>query len=244
TPLVYAIADIHGSLQKLRDLMTLCEQHADGRSATFVFLGDYIDRGPDSRGVVEVLMDLQSRRPDRVIALKGNHEAFAIEVVDGERDAEIWLREGGTANIAELPHRRRARPSTCACQLAALASALLRRRSAFFRSRRHRSGEAARRPKRPRSHLDQRAVSFGRARLRPPDRSWPHAANRRRPGFSRQPPESRYRRGVRTAFDCSRLCERAARSPRLSPGSLTAARIPLLFQGIKSASRGDLPRSF
>jgi hypothetical protein len=65
--LVYAIGDIHGSLQKLRDLMTLCEQHADWRSATFVFLGDYIDRGPDSRGVIEALMDLQSRRPDRVI---------------------------------------------------------------------------------------------------------------------------------------------------------------------------------
>ena len=98
-PLIYAIGDIHGSLQKLRDLMTLCEQHAEGRSATFVFLGDYIDRGPDSRGVIEALMALQSRQPDHVIALKGNHEAFAIEVVDGERDAEFWLREGGAATL-------------------------------------------------------------------------------------------------------------------------------------------------
>jgi serine/threonine protein phosphatase 1 len=98
-PLIYAIGDIHGSLQKLRNLMTLCERHADGRAATFIFLGDYIDRGPDSRGVIEALMDLQSRRSHRVIALKGNHEAFAIEVVDGERDAEIWLREGGTATL-------------------------------------------------------------------------------------------------------------------------------------------------
>src|SRR4051794_25498621 len=79
-PLVYAIGNIHGSLQKLRDLMTLCERHADGRAATFIFLGEYIDRGPDSRGVIEALMDLQSRRSDHVIALKGNHEAFAIEV--------------------------------------------------------------------------------------------------------------------------------------------------------------------
>ena len=99
SPLVYAIGDIHGSLQKLRDLMTLCAQHAEGRSATFVFLGDYIDRGPDSRGVIEALMALQSRQPDRVIALKGNHEAFAIEVIDGERDAEFWLREGGAATL-------------------------------------------------------------------------------------------------------------------------------------------------
>ena len=111
-PLVYAIGDIHGSLQKLRDLMTACERHADGRSATFVFLGDYIDRGPDSRGVVEALMDLESRQPDRVIALKGNHEAVAIEVVDGESEAEFWLREGGAATLKsygigdarDLPH--------------------------------------------------------------------------------------------------------------------------------------------
>jgi serine/threonine protein phosphatase 1 len=64
-PLTYAIGDIHGSLQKLRELMTLCGRHADGRPATFIFLGDYIDRGPDSRGVVEALIELQSRQPDR-----------------------------------------------------------------------------------------------------------------------------------------------------------------------------------
>jgi serine/threonine protein phosphatase 1 len=98
-PLLYAIGDIHGSLQKLRDLLMLCEQHADGRTATFVFLGDYIDRGPDSRGVIEALIELQSRRPERVIALKGNHEAVAVEILDGEIDQESWLREGGTATL-------------------------------------------------------------------------------------------------------------------------------------------------
>ena len=96
---VYAIGDIHGSLQKLRDLMTLCERHANGRPATFVFLGDYIDRGPDSRGVIEALLNLQSRQPDRVIALKGNHEAFAIGIIDGEIEPEFWLLEGGAATL-------------------------------------------------------------------------------------------------------------------------------------------------
>jgi serine/threonine protein phosphatase 1 len=98
-PLTYAIGDIHGSLQKLRELMTLCRRHADGRPATFIFLGDYIDRGPDSRGVVEALIELQSRQPDRVITLKGNHEAVAVEVVDGDTDPQTWLREGGTATL-------------------------------------------------------------------------------------------------------------------------------------------------
>jgi serine/threonine protein phosphatase 1 len=98
-PLTYAIGDIHGSLQKLRELMTLCGRHADGRPATFIFLGDYIDRGPDSRGVVEALIGLQSRQPDRVLALKGNHEAVAVEVFDGDTDPQTWLREGGTATL-------------------------------------------------------------------------------------------------------------------------------------------------
>jgi serine/threonine protein phosphatase 1 len=98
-PLLYAIGDIHGSLQKLCDLIAQCERHADGRPPTFVFLGDYIDRGPDSAGVVDTVMRLQSRLTERVIALKGNHEAVAIEVIDGEADEELWLREGGTATL-------------------------------------------------------------------------------------------------------------------------------------------------
>jgi serine/threonine protein phosphatase 1 len=98
-PLVYAIGDIHGLLQQLRALLSLCERHADGRAATFVFLGDYIDRGPDSRGVVEALIDLQAQQRNRVIALKGNHESVAVDIVDGETDPALWLREGGTATL-------------------------------------------------------------------------------------------------------------------------------------------------
>jgi diadenosine tetraphosphatase ApaH/serine/threonine PP2A family protein phosphatase len=98
-PLVYAIGDIHGSLRKLRDLLARCQRHADGRVASFVFLGDYIDRGPDSCGVIELLMQMQSRLKERVIALKGNHEAFAVDVIDGKAEAAIWLREGGDATL-------------------------------------------------------------------------------------------------------------------------------------------------
>jgi serine/threonine protein phosphatase 1 len=98
-PLLYAIGDIHGSLQKLCDLIAQCERHADDQPATFVFLGDYIDRGPRSAGVIHMVMDLQARLTDRVIALKGNHEAVALEVIDGETEAEHWLREGGIATL-------------------------------------------------------------------------------------------------------------------------------------------------
>jgi serine/threonine protein phosphatase 1 len=98
-PLVYAIGDIHGSLQKLCDLIARCQRHADGRTAAFVFLGDYIDRGADSSGVVDTVMNLRSRLKHRVIALKGNHEAFAIDVIDGKMEADFWLGEGGAATL-------------------------------------------------------------------------------------------------------------------------------------------------
>ncbi len=97
--LTYAIGDIHGSLSKLRRLIARCEHDARGRPMTFVFLGDYIDRGPESAGVVRYVIELQSRLRDQVIALKGNHEAVALGVVDGTMPADYWLQLGGTATL-------------------------------------------------------------------------------------------------------------------------------------------------
>ena len=97
--LIYAIGDIHGSLRKLRTLMARCQQHARGRNATFVFLGDYIDRGAESAGVVSYLIELQSRLRDRAIALKGNHEGFALGVIDAGTQVEHWLSQGGEATL-------------------------------------------------------------------------------------------------------------------------------------------------
>ena len=76
----YAIGDIHGCLDKLQDLVKRCQLDADAekQTAKFVFLGDYIDRGPDSRGVVEFLINLQSQQPDRIVCLAGNHEELAL----------------------------------------------------------------------------------------------------------------------------------------------------------------------
>ena len=78
TQRVYAVGDIHGSLRQLHSLVTRCERDAAGRPMKFVFIGDYIDRGPESRGVVEYVMNLQSRFAANAICLKGNHEALAF----------------------------------------------------------------------------------------------------------------------------------------------------------------------
>jgi serine/threonine protein phosphatase 1 len=98
-PLTYAIGDIHGSLDKLQRLMLHCDQHAEGRLATFVFLGDYIDRGAQSAGVIAYLLDLQSRLGERLIALKGNHEAMALGAIDGTSPLRLWFAQGGVATL-------------------------------------------------------------------------------------------------------------------------------------------------
>ena len=94
--LTFAIGDIHGCLDKLRRLLAACEARAAGRPARFVFLGDYIDRGPDSRGVVELLLRRQQQaQPGTVVCLRGNHEQMAIAAHDDEHAMPLWLRNSG-----------------------------------------------------------------------------------------------------------------------------------------------------
>jgi serine/threonine protein phosphatase 1 len=71
-----AIADIHGHADTLDRLLTQLPLDA---SDTLVFLGDYVDRGPDSRGVVERVMRLKQERGDRCICLLGNHDDMLLD---------------------------------------------------------------------------------------------------------------------------------------------------------------------
>ncbi len=103
--LIFAIADIHGSLRKLQSLIERCERYAEERPTTFVFLGDYIDRGPESAGVIGYVVGLQSRLPERVIALKGNHEAMALDVIDGTIPANYWFAQGGAETLRSYDAR-------------------------------------------------------------------------------------------------------------------------------------------
>jgi serine/threonine protein phosphatase 1 len=84
----WVIPDIHGYSKTLRALIE--EQIRPGRPDILYFLGDYIDRGPDSRGVIDCIMGLQedgySIRP-----LKGNHEDFLLRLYDGEKDQARFL---------------------------------------------------------------------------------------------------------------------------------------------------------
>ena len=76
----FAIGDIHGELDALRTLLSRLPEV--GRSDTVVFMGDYIDRGPKSRQVVEVVRGLDRDVGCNVVCLRGNHEDAGLKVID------------------------------------------------------------------------------------------------------------------------------------------------------------------
>jgi serine/threonine protein phosphatase 1 len=62
-------------------------------------LGDYIDRGPDSAGVLRFMMSLQADWPNQIVTLMGNHEAWALSLLDSALPEDTWLRNGGAETL-------------------------------------------------------------------------------------------------------------------------------------------------
>lgn len=99
---IYAVGDIHGRADLLDMLLDRIEEDLAERPvdrAATVYVGDYVDRGPDSRGVVELLLQ---RRPDKAQAvhLKGNHEDLLMRfLADPAGQAALWLSNGGMATL-------------------------------------------------------------------------------------------------------------------------------------------------
>lgn len=89
-----AFGDIHGHSQALDAILTaVAPQPQD----TLVFLGDYVDSGPDSKGVLERLIDL--RKQFRVVALMGNHEEMMLGARGGRSDLRLWMNFGGRETL-------------------------------------------------------------------------------------------------------------------------------------------------
>jgi serine/threonine protein phosphatase 1 len=89
----YAVGDIHGCLDKVLRLLDVLNY--DPAEDRLMFLGDYIDRGPDSKGVLDLLLRLQHENPDNIF-LMGNHEdnflTYVQACIDGEQ-GNYWLSE-------------------------------------------------------------------------------------------------------------------------------------------------------
>jgi serine/threonine protein phosphatase 1 len=108
---VYAVGDIHGRLDLLEDLLRRIGEDAAHHPADvercLIFLGDYIDRGPESRGVVDRL--LQDPLPGfATVHLLGNHEEALLDFVAGHSDGLGWLTYGGLETLIsyEVPLAR------------------------------------------------------------------------------------------------------------------------------------------
>jgi len=94
----FAIGDIHGNLSHLEQLIKKIEPALDPQRDTVIFLGDYIDRGPDSKGVVDRILQLRKDLP-HVVCLKGNHEAMFLDWILNGENYELYLYNGGGATI-------------------------------------------------------------------------------------------------------------------------------------------------
>jgi serine/threonine protein phosphatase 1 len=106
SPLTFAVGDIHGCLDKLNRLLAACEAHAGARPARYVFLGDYIDRGPQSRGVIDRLMAAQAARPGAVVCLRGNHEQMAVDAHARTGAVPLWLANNALSTLRNYDGRR------------------------------------------------------------------------------------------------------------------------------------------
>lgn len=90
-----AIGDIHGCFRALDSLASFAAFASDDRIVT---LGDYVDRGPDSRRVIEWLIDRDNK--GGLIALRGNHELMMLAARESERRFNEWIACGGDAVLA------------------------------------------------------------------------------------------------------------------------------------------------
>jgi serine/threonine protein phosphatase 1 len=102
--LLYAVGDIHGRADLLSKLLEQirCDvaDSAPPERPILIFVGDYIDRGPSSREVVDIILSLQAEGFFSVGALRGNHDQFLLDFLQDGSSGPMWLEFGGAATLA------------------------------------------------------------------------------------------------------------------------------------------------
>ena len=96
----WAIGDVHGCARTLDALLARLGLRPEDE---VVFVGDYVDRGPDSFGVIERVIRMQADgaagRGPRTVALRGNHDQMMLDYVDGTGHYELWRANGGLTTL-------------------------------------------------------------------------------------------------------------------------------------------------
>ena len=93
------IGDVHGCRETLKGLLE--KKMKISREDRLFFLGDYIDRGPDSKGVLDYLIDLKENGYSTVF-IRGNHEEMLIESLSSDTYFHPWIYNGGGATLTSF----------------------------------------------------------------------------------------------------------------------------------------------
>ena len=93
-----AVGDLHGRADLLAQLPTALAK-CGWQNLPVIFLGDYIDRGPESAAVLNLLKSWQDATPEQIVCLMGNHEQMLLEVLDRPEKAPRWLSHGGAETL-------------------------------------------------------------------------------------------------------------------------------------------------
>lgn len=110
--MIYAFGDIHGQVTMLRALLAKLNKLPLRSDDVLLFIGDYVDRGEDSRGVLETLLEIREKRPSSVF-LRGNHEQLMMDARDSappepgsgpgsfilSDEMLLWLSNGGDETL-------------------------------------------------------------------------------------------------------------------------------------------------
>lgn len=98
---IFVIGDVHGCAQELSTLLDLLYKDKNlSTNDLVIFIGDYIDRGIDSKGVIDLLLKVQRDYPDTIF-LRGNHEEMILDFLGFEGEGgDVFLKNGGTRTLA------------------------------------------------------------------------------------------------------------------------------------------------
>ena len=101
--LIYAIGDLHGRADLLRRMMEIIEEDRARQTVdptpALIFLGDYVDRGGESRQVLSDVVKLQADSSFEVIALRGNHDQFVLDFLERPQLGRSWINYGGADTL-------------------------------------------------------------------------------------------------------------------------------------------------
>jgi serine/threonine protein phosphatase 1 len=109
--LTYVIPDIHGRYDLLSGALADITAHSQGNGGSIVTIGDYVDRGPESKAVIDRLRSGVGEGW-KLIALKGNHDAMMVEALRDPSRMASWLAKGGDTALASYGGDPAAVPQT------------------------------------------------------------------------------------------------------------------------------------